>query len=56
MAEHFTRFTANYCLKNIARTERKQLERRHLLIGVYNYADLNSPLSPKLADRLALLR
>ena len=35
MAEHFTRFTANYCLKNTARTEKRQLEGRHLLFGVY---------------------
>ena len=53
MAEHFTRFTANYCLKNTARTEKRQLEGRHLLFGVY-LQTLNSPLSPKLADRLAL--
>ena len=54
MAEHFTRFTANYCLKNMARTEKRQLEGRHLLFGVYCRPE--QPLSPKLADRLALLR
>ena len=38
-ADHFTRFTKNklgeLLAKNIARTARRQLERRHLLFGEY---------------------
>ena len=40
--------------KNIERTARRQLDGGHLLFGEYYFAELNDPLSPKLAEKHAL--
>ena len=53
MAEHFTCFTANPCLK----TEQEQQEDNSMMTSAIwsIFADLNSPLSPKLQDKQAQL-
>ena len=54
MAEHFSRFTANYYLK----TQQEQLEDTSTTSAIWSiFADLNnSPLSPKLPDKHAHYR
>ena len=53
MAERFTHFTANYCLKHSKNIKRKP---RRTTSAVWSmFADLNSPLSPKLPDKDVLI-
>ena len=51
-AEHFTCFTAKYCLK----TWHEQHEDGRYILFLSIFADLNRPLSPKLPDKDARSR
>ena len=59
MAKHFIRLilrgiNRRILPKKIARTARRQLNRRYLLFGEF-FAELNNPLSPKLANKHAAI-
>ena len=53
MAEHFTRFTANFFYRH-SKNNKKTTGRTISAIWSI-FADLNSPLSPKLPDQHALV-
>ena len=51
-AKHFTRFTAKYC-QHFSKNSKKTPRRTTFAIRS-KFADLNRPLSPKIADKDAL--
>ena len=53
MAEHSTRFTTNYCLKTWQ--EQQDDNSTDDIYYLQIFADLNSPLPPKLPDKDARL-
>ena len=53
-AEHFTHLTANYCLKTYTVKEQQEDNSTDESAIWSIFADLNSPLSPKLPDKDAL--